>query len=504
MFGRSKNNPTPPPAPSPAIPPAPGRFAPKSPNEALKPSAPPPPPPPRVRRPRGGMLSLMSGVMTLGLVIAAALVFGLLTLERQVEAPGPLAQDKVVLIPKGTGTSEMAELLAREGVITSPNLFELYAYLNRSKGQLKAGEFQFKAGTSIEDAIDTLIQGKAIQHALTIPEGLTSEQIVARLRDNELLTGTINEVPREGTLLPETYYFERGTSRQQLINKMQAEAREALVKAWAKRAPDLPIKTAPELVILASIVEKETGRADERPRVASVFLNRLAKRMKLQSDPTIVYGIVGGKGTLGRGILRSEIERATPYNTYVIEGLPPGPIANPGRAALEAVANPLKTRDLYFVADGTGGHAFAETLEQHNRNVARWRQIEKAREAAGSGQPEVDRVEPPPLPDGRTDLYLAPGQARNAAADPGSVSAIAGAAALGPARGFDASEWTERDPLRNQNWDLTSAKSVPAFQPPPGAPPAETAKPEPRKRQAAKPRRRPASAGSAQESAATE
>jgi UPF0755 protein len=273
----------------------------------------------------------MSGLLTFAVVVAGTLMFGLLTLERQVEAQGPLTQDKVVLIPKGTGTSEMAELLTREGVVSDPNLFELYAYLNRSKGQLKAGEFQFKAGTSVEEAIDTLIQGKAIQHAFTLPEGLTSEQIVARLRENELLTGNINEVPREGTLLPDTYHFERGTSRQQLINKMQAEAREALVKAWAKRSPDLAIKTPSELVILASIVEKETGRGDERPRVAGVFLNRLSKRMKLQSDPTIVYGIVGGKGTLGRGILRSEIERATPYNTYVIEGLPPGPIANPGQ-----------------------------------------------------------------------------------------------------------------------------------------------------------------------------
>ncbi len=431
----------------------------------------------------------MSGLLTFAVVVAGALMFGLLTLERQVQAQGPLTQDKVVLIPKGTGTSDMAELLTREGVVSDPNLFELYAYLNRSKGQLKAGEFQFKAGTSVEDAIDTLIQGKAIQHAFTVPEGLTSEQIVARLRENDLLTGNINEVPREGTLLPDTYHFERGTSRQQLINKMQAEAREALVKAWAKRSPDLAIKTPSELVILASIVEKETGKGEERPRVAGVFLNRLSKRMKLQSDPTIVYGIVGGKGTLGRGILRSEIERATPYNTYVIEGLPPGPIANPGRAALEAVANPLKTRDLFFVADGTGGHVFAETLDQHNRNVARWRQIERARQAAGSAPAEVDRLEAPALPEGRTDLYQTPGQAREAMADPGSVSALAGAG-----RRADAVEGTARDPLRNQSWDLASPKTVPAFAPPPGtAPPSEAARPEPRRRQAAKPRRKPAS-----------
>jgi UPF0755 protein len=443
------------------------------------------------------MMSMISGAMTLGLVVAAVLMFGVLSLERQVEAPGPLAEDKVVLVPKGTGTSEMAELLTREGVISQPSLFELYAYLHRSRGALKAGEFLFKANTNIEQAIDILINGKAVQHAFTVPEGLTSEQIVARLRENELLTGAINEVPREGTLLPETYLFERGAPRQQIINKMQADAREALAKAWAKRAPDLGIRTPQELIILASIVEKETGRGDERARVAGVFLNRLARRMKLQSDPTIVYGLVGGKGTLGRGILRSEIERATPYNTYVIEGLPPGPIANPGRAALEAVASPAKTRDLFFVADGTGGHAFAETLDQHQRNVLRWREVERARDAAtGQG---VDRAEPPPL-QGRTDLSpsLDPSRATGFAADPGTVSSIQ---AQGPTRGFDAVEGTARDPLRNQNWDLNSAKNVPGFAPLPGATAAAAAtrdtarKREPARRQAQPTqRRRPADA----------
>ena len=443
MFGRQKRDDTP------IIPPAQtfggSRFAPKSPDEALKPSSAPPPPPaaPRVRRPRGGLLSMLSGALTLGLVVAAFITFGVLVLERQAETPGPLPQDKVVLVPKNSGTSEIAELLLREGVIAQPSLFELYAWMNRGKGLLKAGEFQFRAGTNVEQVIDTLINGKAIQHAFTVPEGLTSEQIVARLRDTDLLSGNVNEVPREGTLLPETYLFERGTSRQQIVNKMQTDAREALARAWNKRSPDLPIKTPQELVILASIVEKETGRADERPRVASVFLNRLQRRMKLQSDPTIVYGIVGGKGTLGRGILRSEIERATPYNTYAIEGLPPTPIANPGRAALDAVANPLKTRDLFFVADGTGGHVFADTLDQHNRNVARWRQIERDRDAAGSA--EIDRS------DVATD---GGGRSANMAAEPRTSGSTV------PGRAFDAVEGTNRDPLRSQGWDLSSPKTV--------------------------------------------
>src|SRR4051794_15210194 len=370
---------------------APQRLAPRSPSEALKPTA-PPPPPPRVRRPRGGMLSAISGLLSLGLVVALAAILGVVYVERRVSEPGPLSADKVVAIPRSTGTSEMADLLKREGVINQPFLFELYAYLNRQKGQLKAGEFLFKAHTSLEEAIDTLIQGKAILHGLTIPEGLTSEQIVGRLRDNDVLTGEVNETPREGTLLPDTWKFERGMTRQELLNRMQRAQREVLNQVWARRTPDLPIKTPQELVILASIVEKETGRADERTRVAAVFINRLTKRMKLQSDPTIVYGLVGGKGTLGRGITKEEIARATPYNTYVVEGLPPSPIANPGRAALEAVANPSRTKDLYFVADGSGGHSFAETYDQHTRNVTRWRQIEKTR-ATTDNADAVDHVD---------------------------------------------------------------------------------------------------------------
>jgi UPF0755 protein len=272
-----------------------------------------------------------------------------------------------------------------------------------------------------------------------------------------VLLGDVTDIPREGTLLPDTYKFDRGTTRQQLINMMQAAGRQALAQVWAHRSPDVSIKTPQELIIVASIVEKETGKAEERPRIAGVFLNRLARRMKLQSDPTIVYGLVGGKGTLGRGIQRAEIERATPYNTYVIEGLPPGPIANPGRAALEAVANPVKTKELYFVADGTGGHVFAETYDQHLRNVARWRQVEKAREVVTPGAP-VDRVDPVVTPDSRTDLD--PSLA-NPGAPASNLADIRQGGAGG--RAFDAVEGTTRDPLRNKTWDLNSAKAVPAF-----------------------------------------
>jgi UPF0755 protein len=246
-----------------------------------------------------------------------------------------------------------------------------------------------------------------VQHSVTIPEGLTSEQIVTRLSENDIFSGTIREIPREGTLLPETYKFPRGASREQVIQRMQQAQKRVLAEIWERRNPDVPVKTPEQLVTLASIVEKETGKPDERSRVAAVFINRLKQRMKLQSDPTIIYGLVGGKGTLGRPIKRSEIQQPSPYNTYVIEGLPPGPIANPGRASLEAAANPARTRDLFFVADGTGGHSFTETYEQHQKNVAKLRTMEK--------QIQNDTVEPADEPPA-------------AAAAPGADSDATGAA----------------------------------------------------------------------------
>jgi UPF0755 protein len=244
-------------------------------------------------------------------------------------------------------------------------------------------------------------------------------------------------------------------TRQQMINTMQNAQRQALTQVWQRRSADIPVKTPQELVILASIVEKETGRADERTRVAAVFMNRLTKRMKLQSDPTIVYGLVAGKGTLGRGILRSEIDQATPYNTYVVEGLPPTPIANPGRAALEAVANPSRTKDLYFVADGSGGHAFAESYDQHQRNVVRWRQIERAKPPENGS--DFDRVEI------NDDGAGANGSSAVAQDQPLSPR---GGARTGRARGFDASEGTARDPLKNKTFDLNTPKNVPALRQP--------------------------------------
>ncbi|MCC3245753.1 endolytic transglycosylase MltG [Methylocystis sp. WRRC1] len=345
--------------------------------QTLQPQAPPPPPPPKKKKRRDGMLSATSGFLSFLLVALVAGAFGFIAVMHKLKEPGPLAADKIVYIPPRSDVIEMIAQLEREGVIDSPSLMNFATMVEGARGKLKQGEYLFKKKVSLREVIDELVAGRVLMHSLTIPEGLTSEQIAQRLRESDLLAGDIIETPKEGALLPETYKFPRGFPRARLISKMQEDQRKLLEHIWAKRAKDLPLRTPFELVTLASIVEKETGKTEERPRVAAVFMNRLRKGMRLQSDPTIVYGLVGGKASLGRGILRSEIEKWTPYNTYAIDGLPPGPIANPGKAALEATANPANTRDLYFVADGTGGHVFAESLDQHSRNVQSWRKIEK-------------------------------------------------------------------------------------------------------------------------------
>ena len=438
------------------------RVAPKSPSEALKPVAPPAPPPKVRRRRRSPFLSMLSGLFTVALVGAGVIGAGIAIVSNQSKAPGPLASDRVLIIPKDSGLTEIAELLQREGLIEHPLSFRIATIVGGDWHKLQAGEYLFKARVSPKDILDIISSGKVVEHSITVPEGLTSEQIVARLRDNELLTGEIAQMPKEGSILPDTYRFPRGFSRQAIIDRMARDQRVILARIWERRPADLPIKTPQDLVILASIVEKETGRADERPRVAGVFINRLNQKMKLQSDPTIVYGLVGGKGTLGRPIQRNEITQATPYNTYVIAGLPPGPIANPGRAAMEAVVSHSRTKDLYFVADGSGGHAFAETLDQHNRNVGRWRQIETTRSQQQGGKPSgdvVDKVEPPAGPDNRTE---APASIQSGGLP---VAQPAGAVAGTRARAFDASEGTARDPLLNKSFDLNSPKQVPQLKP---------------------------------------
>jgi len=316
--------------------------------------------------------AVISAFVLIALAAGIALFFG----KQRFEASGPLAADRIVNIPRGSGMRDIADILSREGVIDQPWLFIGGVLVLKAREDLKAGEYEFKAHSSMRDVVATIVEGKVVAHQVSLPEGLTSEQIVSRLRQDDVLAGDIKEIPREGSLLPDTYNFARGVTREQMVQRMQQAQQRLLHEVWDHRAPDLPLKTPEQLVVLASLVEKETGKPEERTRVAAVFVNRLKRKMKVQSDPTIIYGLVGGKGTLGRPIMKSEIEHPTPYNTYIIDGLPPGPIANPGRAALEAAANPARTRELFFVADGTGGHAFAETYEQHQKNVARLRSIE--------------------------------------------------------------------------------------------------------------------------------
>ena len=327
--------------------------------------------------PRRSTLSIVSGFLTFVLVGAVLAIGSIAWLMMELRKPGPLTADKVVNIVREDDGGSIAEQLERAGVINSATWFSMLTLLDGNRSVLKRGEYDFRAGVSMNEIESLLATHHVVQHKLTIPEGLTSEQVVQRLRDDDVLVGDIKETPREGSLMPDTYYFERGDTRQSLLTRMAKAQTKIVDEIWKKRAPDLPIKSPGEMVTLASIVEKETGKADERPRVAGVFVNRLQKHMRLESDPTIVYGLVFGKGTLGHSITKAEVNQATPYNTYIIEGLPPGPISNPGKAALEAVANPVRSKDLYFVADGTGGHVFADSLEQHLRNVAHWRQIEK-------------------------------------------------------------------------------------------------------------------------------
>lgn len=351
--------------------------------------------PKKPKKPRRSTLSSLSALLTFVLLGALVSLGGVAWLMMEARKPGPLAADKIVNIVREDDSGSIADQLERAGVIDNSTWFAMLTLFDGSRATLKRGEYEFKAGVSMNEIESLLAAHKVVRHKITLPEGLTSQQIVERLRDDDVLLGDVKDTPREGSLLPDTYYFERGDTRQSIVARMAKAQTKFVDEIWRERSADLPIKSPGEMITLASIVEKETGKSDERPRVASVFVNRLTKHMRLESDPTIVYGLVYGKGTLGRPISKADVNQSTPYNTYLIDGLPPGPIANPGKAALEAVANPARGRDLYFVADGTGGHVFSDSFEQHLRNVARWRQIEK--DAKDRLAPDVT---PPPATHG--------------------------------------------------------------------------------------------------------
>jgi UPF0755 protein len=359
----------------------------RTPDEILQPDE-LPPPPKRSSQARHGIVVVFNGLIFLLVLIALAgaaiFYFGKLSFEE----PGPLQVSRTIIIRDGASLPGIARQLEAAGIIDNALMFRAGVRTYQSSNDLKAGEYAFSPRISMYDVMETIRSGKSIQHRISFPEGLTTHQILERLRQNEILTGELpEELPPEGSLMPDTYPFQRGTTRKEIVEQMKLAQARYLERVWETRIDGLPIKTPQELVTLASIVEKETARADERARVASVFINRLKRGMRLQSDPTIIYGIFGGEGKpADRPIYRSDIDQATEYNTYQIDGLPPGPIANPGRAAMEAVANPSRTDELYFVADGTGGHAFAKSLDGHNRNVLRWREIERRLKAEAERQ----------------------------------------------------------------------------------------------------------------------
>lgn len=343
--------------------------------------------PEREVKPPNTILRIVNGLLTfvlLIMLIAGGIGFAL---NMQFDAPGPLEAPKLVVVPRGDGPVEIGARLEREGVVSDRRLFvsaylwaKLASWASGSKPvQLKAGDFEVGQAASLRNVVELLSEGRTVSYKVTIPEGLTSYQIVERLKADPNLNGEIAAVPPEGSLLPETFIVQRGAQRQQVLDTMAAEARKLLARLWEARQPDLPLKSPEEALVLASIVEKETGRNDERDRVAAVFVNRLRQNMRLQSDPTILYGLFGGKTLWGKPILRSEIQQKTAHNTYQIDGLPPTPICNPGRAAIEAVLRPANTKELYFVADGNGGHVFSETLKEHNANVQKWRAVERER-----------------------------------------------------------------------------------------------------------------------------
>jgi UPF0755 protein len=388
--------------------------------------------------------AIASNALTLMIVILVMAAGMVAWARNEFQKPGPLADAICLQVREGAAFSAISRNLEERGAITDARLFRISAGYMERTDDLKFGSYLIKPGTSMEEVLETLTAGGAstcgqevnfrigvskidvvlreldpatsdfvevvkfeagvddvppeyteaaaqadMRFQITVAEGATSWQIVDGLRKAEFLDGEIAAVPPEGSLAPQSFEVARGSSRAELVEKMSAAQVAIMAELWPQRSPDLPYDTPEEAMIMASIVEKETGVAEERPLVASVFVNRLNAGMKLQTDPTVIYGITNGEGVLGRGLRQSELRRETPYNTYVIDGLPPTPIANPGRKAIEAALDPAETDYVFFVADGTGGHAFAVTLEEHNRNVEKWRAIEaeqaKAAEDAGEG-----------------------------------------------------------------------------------------------------------------------
>ncbi len=319
--------------------------------------------------------------------ILACLIGGsVFTSYSQFVAEGPLAVQKEVVLPKGKGLKRIARLLYKEGVISSPSVFMLGVRASGNMSSIKAGEYSFPPRASAKMVMNIITSGRTFVRRLVVPEGLTSSQIVMLMNNAKGLVGVVSKAPKNGSLLPDTYHYSYGDTKEGMLRRMKNAMNRTLDELWEQRNPAVPFKTPQEAVILASVVEKETSLKRERPLIASAFINRLNKGMKLQSDPTVIYAVTEGKYNLKRSLTYKDLRYEHPYNTYVVTGLPQGAIANPGKAAIQAVLNPADTKNIYFVADGTGGHAFAETYSQHQENVKRWRAIRKGK--TGTAQSE--------------------------------------------------------------------------------------------------------------------
>ena len=379
--------------------------------------------------------SIAANGMSLLILVLVALIGAVTWGQREFQAEGPLAEATLFEVPQGANLRRVSEDLANSGAISSRLLFRLGTRYADMADQLRFGVYEIPARASMSDVLQIVTSGGpsfsrytatyilrnsgtgtlrlrervpgtdeivtladfsyengipdlyseliesgiAVTYRIAVPEGLTSWQIVEGLRQADFLSGEVADIPAEGTLAPDTFDVQRGQDRQEILDTMRPAQAAILAQAWAVRQDNLPLASAEEALILASIIEKETSVVEERRLISGVFINRLNQGIRLQTDPTVIYGVTEGRGVLGRGLLRSELDQEPPWTTYVIDGLPPTPIANPGRAAINAAVNPEETNFIFFVADGTGGHAFAETLEEHNRNVARWREIEAER-----------------------------------------------------------------------------------------------------------------------------
>ena len=315
----------------------------------------------------------LAAAVLLAPALAAALLYAAF------RGDGPHPDTRTVIVPPGTSLGGIAARLEAAGVVRSALVFEAGARLSGVGHRLQAGEYAYRARASMWQVAQTMVRGESVLHRITLVEGTTVRQAAALLERSDLLTGPLAAVPPEGSLFPDTYFVRRGAARAALVGRAQSRMTEVLADAWARRDPDLPYRTPEEALVLASMIEAETAQASERPRVAAVFVNRLRRGMRLQSDPTVLYGLDPGAP---RTLSRADLQRPHRWNTYRIRGLPPTPIGNPGRAAIDAAVRPAATDDLYFVADGTGGHAFATTLREHNRNVARWKTLRRRGEQA--------------------------------------------------------------------------------------------------------------------------